>query len=75
MILCKFSLEPCNSFSAQNLQPLSRHTQPALPRHAYGSNCKPTTPQSPNGASSPYTGEPIEVRADLSKYPYTGEPI
>ena len=27
-------------------------------------NAKPTTPQSPNGDSSPYTGEPMGVRAD-----------
>ena len=26
-------------------------------------------------ASSPYTGEPIEVRTNLIQCPYTGEPI
>ena len=29
------------------------------------SMCKPTTPQTAYAASSPYTGEPIEVRTDL----------
>ena len=36
-----------------------------LYRGAYQVCEKLTTPQSPNGASSPYTGEPIEVRTDL----------
>ena len=53
-----------------DLQPLSHLTVPALPNKH-----KPTTPQSPNGASSPYTGEPIWVCADLSGCPYTGEPM
>ena len=33
--------------------------------------CRPTTPQSPNGASSPCTGEPIEVCAKPHLVPQT----
>ena len=40
-------------------------TPPALPRHAYVCERRPTTPQSACAASSPYTGEPIEVCANL----------
>ena len=74
-----------------NLQPLRPLTVPApLAQGSLYEVCaKPTTPQSPNGASStkarlripqallwcPYTGEPTEVSANTSEYPYTGEPI
>ena len=45
------------------LQPLSQLTVPALPKARLRMPLS-TTPQSACAASSPYTGEPIEVRTD-----------